>query len=356
MATVFAKNILASVTVAFFALSTQAVESTTTKLPKKAKRAAASEPAAMTSSTSVQVAKPAVVTENIALSEYAYQTGVGQSQLSVAPVSITRNYTVRPNQAPKTPADFTTSGTVLALQYQQGFGENSSLRVGSTIGDLKTSTKGSEDVLESGLANIDVTWQKVSGTGSTVQKFWGVEGSISPAPMELGYEYKAPKKSGTGNRYTGGHSFKPFLGTQSDRGNVILGGKASLQVMLERTGTTKNTVSDIDISTTGGNVIGLEGFAEIPGKNFRLGFKGGLNLVSAIDTTLTQTSSKTRTTAARDASQYIHIGVYGNIRYSPRVEILPTIDITNLMSSASGSNSLEAANELQLGLAARIGL
>lgn len=363
MVRLFVKRVLASVAIVFFAVSAFAVETTTVKLPKKAKKAeqvqrqTASESEAVVGSSATTISAP-VMTENIALSEFAYQPGVGQSQLTVAPLSLTREYSVRRNQAPKTKTDFKDTVSALAVQYQRGFGENSSLRATTTIGDMRTSTKGSEDVLNSGLSNIDVTWQQVSGTGTTVQRFWGLAASISPSPMEAGYEFKQAgvQKSGTGNRFTGGHAFMPFVGTQSDRGNVILGGKGSLQVNMERTGTTKDSTGNVDISITGGNVLAAEGFVEVPRKNFMVGFKGGINFVSSYDVTQTQTATKTRNNFSRDASQYLKFGAYGQYRYNSRVEILPAVDVTNLMSSASGTNSLESQNDLQVGLAARIAL
>lgn len=357
-----AKGLLACVAFTFFTGSAFAVEATTAKLPKKAKKSESIQRQSASTSEAIvgtieTTPKAEVMTKNIALSEFAYQPAVGQSQMTVAPISMTREYSVRENQTPKSKTDFKDTVSALAVQYQRGFGENSSLRASTTVGDMKTSSKGSEDVLNSGISNIDVTWQQVSGTEAS-QRFWGLAASISPAPFEAGYEFKQAgvQKSGTGNRFTGGHSFMPFIGTQTNRGNVILGGKGSLQVNMERTGTSKDSTGNVDLSLTGGNVIAVEGFIEVPKKNFLVGFKGGIDLVSSYDMTQIQNATKNRMSFSRDASQYIQFGAYGQYRFNSRVEILPAINVKNLMSSASGSNSLESQNDLQVGLSARIAL
>jgi len=327
------------------------------KIQKKSKlesRTPAQE--APASQSIAALSQSSALLENTALSSYAFQPAAGQSYVMITPKhsSVSTGYKA---EGQKNTSNTTAKSNLLSLQYGRSFSNEWSLKAETAFGDTKTSSEGRQDALNTGLTDLSLTMQKVSPTQNG-QLFFGGKINLSLGESKASYEAANNKKddSVTGNLYSGGHSFSPFIGLQRQKNNIIYGFKSSLELMLEKRSTTARKAGDIESSQNGGNIIALEGFFEMPRPQFLLGFKGGLSLVSAIDYSSTDKSSGAKFKGSQNAGQIVNLGAYSQVRYNPKVDIIPSLNFNNLMSSTGGNLSLESSNEVNISVGARIAL
>jgi hypothetical protein len=206
-------------------------------------------------------------------------------------------------------------------------GKSTSTKNGSSL-DYKYSGTGN---IMAGIAKISPIFQ-----GNII---FGTDVGFSPSAEKLAYTTEA------GNYLSGGNSIGVNAGIEKMTSFGSAGGKVNYTFFDKRTATGKGSYQE---TTSGGNTLGLTGFAEFHPVNYVLGISGEVILTE-------QSSLETNSGSSQDndAHQNLNISAYGKIKLNDTddVTVKPIISYSQLLSKNINNLSYDKSTGLDLSVA-----
>lgn len=337
-------------------------QSTKTKLPasKSSKRAPAQAPVVNTQSVA-QANFAAETKMSATASNFFFQPNESVAVFELKPFQSTVENSIKSKLSQTSQTSSSTEKvSATELVYRRGLSENKAFAISTSIGssEITPGQANEKSYKNAGFSDFKFELSKLNQRESDEQILGGVL-TFSPGSSEAGYDYSAPgqKLQADGNRYTGGHSIAGFYGVQKQANTGrVYGSKITGKLQLQTESSTRNS-DNVKSTTTsdGGHSLAGEVFTESKQGPVTLGVTGGLAIVTPTDYSTSGSGEKFSFTISQRT--YFNLNAYGVIETSnKKINILPTIGFTKLMTETAGKVNLQNNDTVTLALLARFSL
>jgi hypothetical protein len=324
-------------------------------------KAPAARKPAQTAAAQVSTNAPATrqVLENKSASVYAFTAPANSTILETRYETRRSDTTVNlKSQNFKSQSSGTAELNLVHLKMTRGLANGFNASAETAIGSEKYSPTGDKNTESSGMTDWTLKLQTVNDLSASKQVFFGAKAVLSPGVRESGYAYEdsTSARSSTGNMYSGGNTYGGFVGVQSNTRQGVIGTKASLDFVGDKQGTSRtNNGSKIYTDSTGGNLLGVEGFAELTqNSQMTIGVLAGLTSVQETTNTLRVAGKKE--SFSTDQTMVLGLAAYGKFSINKTVDVLPEFRSQQLMNGGGGTAELKTFQENKFILNARMTL
>jgi hypothetical protein len=268
----------------------------------------------------------------------------GQTAVAVKAQYVNRNLNYRYKLAGSSDKDYETRrGMMVVTRADRGLANGWAIggEVGAALGAMVESRQGMKDSDSNGLTDLSFTAKRAKNLEST-QLFYGGNFNLSPGERV----WATPKENG--NLYTGGHSLGAFIGLQKDLRTHILGVQVRHDIFMDRSESYKAQGNQkVNVSKSNGNIFAFDTFFEKPMNDKTFGAQAGISLVQPTDYTLSVSGQPARYNLSSNQYNSLNLGAYARLQLKSigRVELLPSVNYSKVLSSSGGSYSVEDSTE-----------
>lgn len=353
-------RLLLTATMVLFMTSAHA-QSAKTKISNKANKRGPAQSTSAAQSVTQASAPDSAAALSATSSNFFFQPREGASILEFRPYQSTTSMGVESTTTnPATSYSTKTKTSALEIGYKRGLSNNKAFSASTSVGSAEVSPDGAngQSYKNAGFSDFKFELSKMNVRETDEQILGGVL-SVSLGTAEDGYEYSTPGSTlnADGNRYSGGHSISGYYGVQkkSATGSVF-GTKVTGKIQLQTEQTSRNTNNEkVTTTSDGGHGLFGEVFTEVKKSHILLGLNGGLGII--LPTQYTATAAGNDTSYEISRQTYLQLQAYGVVETNnKKVNILPSIGLTKLLSSTDGDLSLQNNDEVRLSVLARIAL
>jgi hypothetical protein len=273
------------------------------------------------------------------LSEKLLVLNPGLSQFTIGAISTEDNYNYL-SQINGSRFISTAKTTGLSINHKNSFESGIMISFETTLAATKSSRTSptNRDINFTGLSDLLFSASKISKIQDSANLIFGATVGVSPGLEKLG------NSTTDGNRFSGGHAIRPFVGTEYSFDRTVLGGQLGYNYKLERE--SEFSPNNYTETETGGNEAEILAFGEYNFSNSLIGVSLSYMSTEARQSKYDDDGDKGSTTM--DAFSTASGSIYGVVTLDEQVHLKPAVNYAQLQQSTLNDFKTEVSNTLDI--------